>query len=242
MKTPVGSFTDEELTAFLDGEADTVLSHALDQALEHDDALAQRLAVLDATGADLQAAFALDRMNAPAMPTATVVPLVQPIRRFFTPLAIAASFAAGLMVTQILRPAPTQGWMDQVASYQALYVAQTLAVETQDPALVRATLARSGIAHTFDTAPEIEGLEFKRAQILSVKGTPLIQLAYVDDNGTPFALCLTPMQKADKPVSARARHDLAAADWITEGIGYVLIGGTDQDQVAAMAQGVSQAL
>jgi len=50
-------FSDEDLTAFLDGEADANLSEAIESALIEDGVLSQRLADLHLDKDDLKAAF-----------------------------------------------------------------------------------------------------------------------------------------------------------------------------------------
>ena len=55
--TETRHFTDEELTAFLDGEADDALSEAIATQLETDPALEAQLAALDIPMAELKGAI-----------------------------------------------------------------------------------------------------------------------------------------------------------------------------------------
>jgi hypothetical protein len=81
----------------------------------------------------------------------------------------------------------------------------------------------------------IQGLDFKRAQVLAIRQKPLIQMAYLDQSGTPFAFCITRVSEADRPLRLQQANDLAAASWVENGIGYLLIGGQDQDHVSTLA-------
>ena len=62
------TFSDEDLTAFLDGEADDALAREIEAALEADQDLAARLEGLTVPIAALQRAFATQLSAAPAMP------------------------------------------------------------------------------------------------------------------------------------------------------------------------------
>ncbi|MEL6840821.1 MAG: hypothetical protein AAFP85_16155 [Pseudomonadota bacterium] len=225
--------TDDALTAYLDGEADASLTAQIKAALAEDTALATRLETLSIDKTVLQDAFALDALTAPAyqpQPSTT-----QSTPRWAFPAAIAASFAAGLVIMAALRPAPT--WVDTVASYQALYVTATLSGPTQSPAMAEAVLqeAEDLLGVDLRAATDVAGLQFKRAQVLAIEGEPLIQMAYLDQNGEPFAFCITSGDRATDVAGQMMSHGLATNAWVQDGVGYVLVGGTDLDVVSALS-------
>lgn len=235
-------FSDAEVTAFLDGEADEALEQRIRNALPQDADLARRVNTHGMSLHVVREAFDLDLLKAPEMP-AHISDLASPSkRRIVVPLALAASFALGMIVATVLRPPPD--WVAQVASYQALYATETLEGPGQDPQLAQAaiTSARTPLGFDFSVAPQIPGMVFKRAQMLAIDGEPLIQLAYLDDTGIPFALCLTRVSEIDRYVTPATTHDLAAASWVRNGLGYVLIGGSDLTRVLNLAQDLDKIL
>jgi len=144
------------------------------------------------------------------------------ISSWLMPAAIAASFAAGVWITPIVRPdtpplpiAATGGWIDSIASYQALYVTQTLATAMPNPAETSDVLAQAQNALGVAMAPatDVAALDFKRAQMLGFKGKPLLQMAYLSADGTPFALCVTTVSGDDRGAKTTQSHGLTGVSW-----------------------------
>ncbi|MEL7090844.1 MAG: hypothetical protein AAFN94_03825 [Pseudomonadota bacterium] len=240
------SFTDEELTAFLDGEADAALAEAIGEALEDDPVLAERLAGLDIPLEPLRAAYDALLETAPpmpALPDATPAPAT----RFGWGWGLGTfgtGIAAGLAVAVFTgfgaptpEPAPKPGWAAFVASYQSLYTPETLAAVQVSDADRAAQLAQVSAALGLDlsTIVDAPGLTLKRAQLLAFNGKPLVQLAYQRDDGTPVALCIIPAGADGKPVSMGAAQGMELARWNTPGFGYLLIGGQDPVPLAEEA-------
>ncbi len=248
--------SDERLTAYLDDALGAEARADVEAALAADPALAERLYALDVPLDGLRAIMSPDVLRAPEMPPdllagftpeATPIPLKQPDapsprpRRMWVPTLLAASFAAGAVATYVLTPGPSAPsapkWVDAVASYQALYVTETLAASQQDPAQTADVL--SDAAASFDVAlgPALvlEGLEFKRAQMLGWNGKPLLQMAYLAEDGTPMALCLTRVGAEDRGPKTSVSHNLAGVSWVQDGVGYYLVGGSDTEQVEALS-------
>ncbi|WP_415922204.1 anti-sigma factor family protein [Tateyamaria sp. SN6-1] len=243
------TFTDEELTAFLDGEADDALAVDIGDALETDAELSARLAALDFPVAALSHAYDALLQDAPAMPAlpeAVPAPEAAPASRFGWGWGVGTfgtGLAAGLAVAVFTgfgqpEPAPPPGWAAFVASYQSLYTPETLATVSATEAERAAQLARVSQAVGLDltTLPEAPGLTFKRAQVLGFNGKPLVQLAYQRDDGTPVALCIIPAGPDGKPVSMGAAQGMDLARWNTPGFGFLLIGGTDQAPLVTEAE------
>lgn len=263
------SVTDELLTAYLDGAVSEQEQADLEAAFEADPELAQRLEALQVPDGIFASAFDMDAMDAPQMPEAlrakiaAAAPAMAPVPpfppsaatpvvantnkapRFAWPMAIAASFALGMVMATALGPkdstdlaSATPGWVETVASYQALYTTETLSGTVQDRTVSSAILARARDELGVDLtgALDIEGLTFKRVQVLAIDGAPLIQMAYLDAEGRPFAFCLTRRDDADQDALSKMSWDLATSSWVEDGVGFVLVGGEDTDRVGEIAQ------
>ncbi|NIZ11855.1 anti-sigma factor [Phaeobacter sp. HF9A] len=237
------SISDEDLTAYLDGEADAALSQKIDLALESDPDLPPRLEALMLPMDALKEAFAMERMAPPPMPA-----LPQP-RRSVVPLRLAASVVLALGIGfsggYLFQPGQkAPGWIDVVASYQSLYMTETVEQTTQSPNLVQAALkdfqTRSGVELAAATA--IDGLDFHRAQVLGFKNKPLMQMAYLGEDGTPFALCVLNTDGADKALTDQMAQGLAVTSWVSDGVGYLVIGGQDPSRTRTFAQEVRERL
>ena len=137
MNTP-RAFSDEDLTAFLDGEADDALMADISAALETDPDLAERMAGLEIPMAAITEAFDQLLGDTPAMPAlptpeaATPAPANTnaPLKWAWGLGTFGTGIAAGLAVALFTgfgtpEPAP-RGWVSFVASYQTLYTTATL--------------------------------------------------------------------------------------------------------------------
>lgn len=241
------TFSDEDLTAFLDGEAEGDLATRIDAALSSDAQLVARLEGLVIPVDDIRAAFAVGELAPPSEPT---LPAQMGLSHMASHMAMAASVVLALGIGALggysLKPdvaAPTsvvaanKGWIAAVASYQALYATETLAGKFQAPEQTEETLAgfEGRIGVDLAAATDVQGLDFKRAQILSYNGKPLMQMAYLDDGGVPFALCVIGTGKDARAMKDQMAEGLAASSWIADGVGYLVIGGDDPALTRAYA-------
>ncbi len=240
-------FTDEELTAYLDGEAGAQLESAISQALETDEALGERLALLDVPMAAIAEAFDSLLASAPAMPDlAPATPL--PANTNARPRWAwgVATFGTGLVAGLALalfvgldapEPAP-RGWVSFVASYQTLYTTETLAAVNPTPqeAALQLAAVSAGIGLDLAALPQAQGLTFKRAQLLGFNGKPLVQISYLREDGTPVALCIIPAGPDPQELNMGAAEGLDVARWNTPGYGFLLIGGQDAAPLAREAE------
>lgn len=249
--TEMRTFTDEELTAYLDGEADGALHAEIDAALATDPAVVAQIEALDVPLGPIAEAYEALLQDAPPMPdlpevAPSVVPAAAPRGRWGWGVGtFATGLAAGLavaMFTGLGTPAPTpeapRGWVSFVASYQALYTPATLADAnpTADEAARQLAVVSDALGLDLSGLPEARGLTFKRAQVLGFKDKPLIQIAFSRADGTPVALCIIPSGPDGKPVSMGAAEGLGLARWNTPGYGFLLIGGTDAAPLEAEAE------
>ena len=243
------TFTDAQLTAYLDGEADDALRAAVDAALTQDAALGERIAELDIDVAGLNAAFDGMLADAPAMPDLdghVVTPAANTNARpgiLGGLVLFGTGIAAGIAVMLMLDttpPAPkAPGWKAVVASYQSLYSEETIAGWKPTDAQAQTQLAKVSefVGADLTTLPAVQGLTFKRAQILEFNGKPLIQIAFARADGTPVALCIIAAKSKDaKAMQDETLGGLAAASWNKGGLAYLLIGGTAQPETAQEAR------
>lgn len=242
MNTHSQPFSDDEIMMFADGQADADLAQEITRAMQSDQDLENHIKALQTQTSDMKDAFDLDHLAAPEMPAHLLAQKTRSGR--FTPpllssLAVAASFALGVVAMHILQPAPS--WVERVASYQALYVADTLAGDTQNRGRTEAVLSQmkqeTGIE--LQAIPEVPGMTFKRAQLLALDDSPLLQIAYLSEDGTPFALCIVGVSSSVQAIETTRSHNLATATWTKNGVGYVFIGGTDDARVSSVAEGLS---
>lgn len=89
----------------------------------------------------------------------------------------------------------------------------------------------------------VEQLDYKRAQILSFEGRPLIQLAFLSKVGAPVALCI--LQSYDGQESSPGFSEMrgmSSASWSKDGYEYLLIGGNDNSLIKQVAERYSAQL
>lgn len=242
-------YSDEQLTAYLDGELNPQEAVALERALRQGSGLRKRL---DRLRIDTEAVRQVGEAlldSAPAVPDTLARPAVEaPAPRTFRLPAIAAAalvcFLAGAGLTKLLFPAPEETWQDFAAIYHALYVANTLNHIDQPEAAAEAELVRvaGAIGKTINLSALKSGpLDYKRAQILGYKGKPLLQLAFLSKIGAPVALCIYRSGDAAKAaVAAATLRGLSSATWSKDGYEYLLIGGTDQKLITDAARAFAQ--
>lgn len=233
------SFNDEILIAYLEGRMPDADRDRLEKLVEGDPVLAAHLQSLDLPAQDIAAALQTLLDDAPAIRVellASTKPLAS------GRLALAACLVLGILVGVVAPRAfvsdPQTDWKLAVATYQSLYVSETLSDEPASPTDVatRLTSLEKTLGRTLDFALNSGDLGFRRAQLLGIAGKPLVQIAYLSAKGAPVALCITPVDNADYSATDQRLHGLAATHWVKDGYGFLLIGGDDSPEIAAMAR------
>lgn len=260
--------SDEELTAFIDGELEEAHRARLLDLMERDPAVAARVEhlsraslpygeafrpMLDAAPtADLQRM--LDGMAVPPVSANVAVPLTR--RRLFG--AIAASVAAGVLGDRLLvrlfgtgdtddladddgGPDRERHWHGVVAQYMGLYTRETLGGATpgRDAQSVQlAALNRPLNLSLTPEAVEVAGAEFRRAQILSYDDMPLAQITYLDPRSGPLALCILRRPGTVRGVEQEMRGGLSIAYWNGPDHAALLIGRLPPQDLTAKAEAV----
>ncbi len=168
-------------------------------------------------------------------------------------LGLAASFAGGFLIRPLVgsatnpslqATAPMGAWVMPIASYQSMYVRDTLdrAAESQaqtekvllefqrqankNNAIIGTGAANKLSGNTFAIkVPDLSGsnFEFKRAQLLGFGDQPLLQMAYLPKQGKPAALCilLAPVAK-NQTVTTQTLEGLSVVTWQVNHLAYVL--------------------
>lgn len=232
------SYSDAELVAFDDGEMPESEAAQLAAALAGDAELAARLSALSVDREVLRAGLARLLDQAPqAMPEicnpnpATAAPPPR-TRKGARGLSLAAAFALaaflGALGNRLLAPEPELTWQELAAAYHALYTTQTLAAvpaPTADGASGQLSRLSQASGLTIPAGlSDIPGLSFRRAQILGHDGAAIVQLAYLDHDGVPFALCLRAATTTDeRPMQARGFAGVGGVSWQADGVEYVLL-------------------
>ncbi len=256
-KTPIPS--DEELTAFIDGELDPADHARVAETLRDNPEAAERLAFLErADLLPLRESFASLLDEAPrgsledmlaAIPRQDAGKPSSSGRRGFV-TAIAASVAAGIVVDRAwMRFAEPSAvgesaeWRDAVAQYMALYTAETLGAARPGREAAAAQLAvineRLGLSLTPETIA-LPGSEFKHAQILAYDDRPLAQILYLDAEGRPLALCIFASKTAEAEIASERRYALDIAFWSSDRHAAMLIGHLPAGDIRRLAEDVSR--
>ncbi len=247
-------FTDEELTAYLDGEAEPDLVKEIDCEFAARPDLNQRLRDLDIDRDEIAGAFHRLLDTAPGMPdlpefegTGDAVAGARSsggmrVRAIAAMAACVALLALGAGAGYLVSETRNAGWRSYVAAYQALYVGGTLSHLKSSPAEQVSELGRvsKALGRPFDLAAlqHIEQLDYKRAQTLGFEGRPLVQLAFMSKLGAPVALCIIRSGEAssrDMEVRYEMLEGMRAAWWRGNGFEYLLIGGTDAELIRTAA-------
>jgi anti-sigma factor RsiW len=158
---------------------------------------------------------------------------------------LTTAFFAGAVTADLenrSRKSESIKWAEPLAAYQSLYVRDTISDLHEDGEHTHHVLAGFGASvGRPQSVPDLrtEGLEFKRAQLLSLEDRPVLQLVYLGAVGRPVALCLTPQADPDAGVAWGAASGMDVATWRRAGIGFALLGDQSHDRGARLAQGLA---
>ena len=241
----VSDFSDDQLTAFLDGELEHIPADEIRTGLDRDPKLRARLDRLALDRADIAAAFDQLLAKAPQAPDQlTKSPPPQSISR--TPVwhQLAAGLALGLALgwgaSSLVPGGDLEDWQDYVSAYHALYAEETLAAIDNSGGIQQTELDRIAVSLGKDLdlqlLKRLDGLNYKRAQILGFEGRPLAQITFVSNGGAPIALCIIRIAGSEETRPAlKDRQGMASASWSRDGYEYLLIGGSDRALVETAA-------
>jgi len=223
-----GRFSDEELVAYLDGEAEFAPIDAIKAALVTDEDLRRRLNSLqfnqqvlvsamdniservskksELPGCLVESSVERKTPSVSEFPSKQKTPTNEARFSFEGWQKIAAVALLSLVIGWSARNVTTDNnlnnWHNYVAAYQALYSKETLASvdQTKEKSTEQLQQVTSVLGKKIEMAQltNVKGLNYKRAQILGYKGQPLIQLAFLSAKGKPVALCIIKTKKNEK--------------------------------------------
>lgn len=251
--------SDEQLTAFLDGELPQQEMARIEALANEDEEVAARIEFLANGSMPFREAFAplldeapkqkLDAMLAaiPA-PAAAAKTERSAITRRDLFGALAASLAVGIIADRAylgigrnLGRDEGSEWRSVVAEYIALYTPDTLAGPVPPADVQTAQLARVDSKLGLNLSPEavaLPGVDFKRAQLLEYDDQPLAQIAYLDPETGPMALCIVRSGKGAKEPDIEGRKGMNVIYWSTATHAFMLIGHAPVDRMREIADAV----
>lgn len=247
-------YSDEDLTAFLDGEIAADIAAEISAAVKVDKILAHRILGLTVDADALKTAYepmlgvaharnlthelecanAREIANRPEWPNGVLR---------------VASYAAAIIVGagiswSILTPKPD--WRIEVAHYQALYVPDTLNSVAHDTTRLQIEFSRAGNAVDLALDPlafsDIEDLKLRRAQVLGFNGAPLVQIAFTLADGTPVAFCILQQSGNRTAPEPDILIGLATVSWSTATHKFLAIGGNDDAGILELAEQLKKRL
>ena len=251
--------TDEQLTAFIDGELDAAARRRIERLIADDERVAERFDFLSHSALPFKMAFEPILAEAPAAQLEAILAAIPTTekpkmhaagigRRGFL-AAVAASFVAAIAVDRAVigigrrlsKPDEDSEWRAVVAEYLSLYTADTLNAPAGDHAQQAAQLDEVGSRLRLSLAPEaitMPGVEFKRAQILNYDSKPLAQIAYLDPESGPMALCIVQSSKGAAPPDMENRRGMNIVYWSSPTHAFMLIGHAPIDRMQQLATDV----
>ena len=235
--------SDESLRQYLDGNTTDEQAAAIEAALESDPALERRLMALDPYAGMVADAFGTLPGDERIKHLRAAIPAQQMNRRVLSwasGAAMAASLAFGVVFGAQVWPggqSASADWRMEVARYQALYVPDTVAHLSSADGKLATELDRAaaavGLSLPVDALANVEGLILRRAQVLGFEGEALIQLAYTDAAGTPFALCI--MSRKDDGDGAETLAGMSTYSWTEQDHSFILVARNPQTEVSRLA-------
>jgi anti-sigma factor RsiW len=251
--------SDEMLVAFIDGELDAAQTAQIERFINADESVAERFELLSRSDLPYTEAFAPLLTAAPAAKLNAMLAAIPPSkpqgasaagmnRRGFL-AAAAACLVAGIAIDRgiievnrsLTKPDEGAEWRAVVAEYLGLYTTDTLGAPAGDRAAQVAQLDQVGSKLGMVLTPEtvaVPGADFRRAQLLEYDGKPLAQIAYLDPEDGPMALCIVPWQAGAKEPDIERRHGMNVVYWSDATHAFMLIGHSTADRLKTMADGV----
>ncbi|NKL18048.1 anti-sigma factor family protein [Rhizobium leguminosarum] len=251
--------SDEDLTAFIDGELTAEEAARIEAIVNEDESTAERLEFLARASLPFKQAFApllseaprekLQAMLAaiPAQQSAKsgLAPAFASRRRFLG--ALAASLVAGIAIDRAVigigarfsAKDENSEWRAVVADYISLYTAETLAGPApgrEDQAAQLVPLDEKLGLSLSPEAVSLPGIEFKRALLLQYDGKALAQIAYLDPETGPMALCIVKSDKGSTAPDLESRKGMNVVYWSNATHAFMLIGRIPVDRVQELAE------
>ncbi|MDU0308441.1 anti-sigma factor [Rhizobium sp. 25PS6] len=251
--------SDEELTAFIDGELTAEEAARIEAIVNEDESTAERLEFLARASLPFKQVFAPLLAEAPrekleailaAIPVqqrakSASAPLFASRRRFLG--ALAASLVAGIAIDRAVigigarfsAKDENSEWRAVVADYVSLYTPESLAGPVPAREDQAAQLAGLDEKLGLSLSPEaisLPGIDFKRALLLQYDGKALAQIAYLDPETGPMALCIVKSDAGPKAPDLESRKGMNVVYWSNATHAFMLIGRIPVDRVQELAE------
>ncbi|TCC09411.1 hypothetical protein E0L21_09075 [Kosakonia quasisacchari] len=251
-------YQDDAIVAWLDGEMSEADAQQFEHQLAQDEQLANRTEALRQNPADFAEAFAplLDEAPAARMQArlndllASPRPSAGVSRRSL--IAASLSFLViGSGLGYFARPLAvardeSEKIRDLEAQYMSLYSAETLLDADSSPTALQRGLARTAqdIGLSVKVAQlALSGAELKMVRMLRYDSTSIAQIAWMDAEYGPMALCISPeRERQTRALTPENRHDMHLVWWQQRGYQFVLIGRNPPPQLSQHAQALHAAL
>ena len=234
-------YNDDAIVAWIDGEMCRADAQLFEEQLKCDERLAGRTDELMKSSQDYAGAFAcllddapLERMQArlAALPDPQVSTAAGVSRRAV--IAASASFLlVGSGLGYLLRPSAAPAdenahIRDLEAQYMSLYSVETLLdMDSATPVLQRGLeRAAQDIGMRLNLSQlTLQGAELKMVRMLRYETTSIAQIAWINADYGPMALCISPVnEKTTVSLQQEQRHSMNLAWWQEAGYQFVLIG------------------
>ncbi|MEJ8322695.1 hypothetical protein WKI40_06000 [Kosakonia sacchari] len=251
-------YQDDAIVAWLDGEMSEADAQQFARQLAQDEQLASRTEALKQDRADFAGAFAPLLNEAPeARMQARLNELLASPRASAgvsrrSLIAASLSFLViGSGLGYFARPLAaardeSEKVRDLEAQYMSLYSAETLLDADSSPTALQRGLARTAqdIGLSVKVAQlALTGAELKMVRMLRYDSTSIAQIAWMDAEYGPMALCISPERHAQtRALTPENRHDMHLVWWQQRGYQFVLIGRNPPQQLSQHAQALHAAL
>jgi len=257
--------SDEDLTAFIDGELTAEEAARIEALVSEDEHVAERLEFLARASLPFKQAFAPLLAEAPRQKLETMlaaIPAQQRAksasaltfdsrRRFLG--ALAASLIAGIAIdravigigARLSAKDENSEWRSVVADYISLYTPETLAGPVPAREAQAAQLGPLDEKLGLSLSPEavaLPGIDFKRALLLQYDGKPLAQIAYLDPETGPMALCIVTSDAGPKAPDLESRKGMNVIYWSNATHAFMLIGRISADRMKELGEDVRRRL
>ncbi|WP_416900063.1 MAG: anti-sigma factor family protein [Minwuia sp.] len=265
----IPALSDEELTAYLDGELPLEARREVNRVLSVSEDARERLEMLRRGERPFAEAFdvllgqaPLDRLRAGIPVAPAAAPQAATASGGWAPMAAAAAvlvalvggFLGGMVMPQgaiqtagveattepAATPAP-RGWRQAVADYQSLFTGDSLTPYQGGDSGLELANATAG----FDFEPltaDVDGLNFRRIQVLQFNQKPLVQLAYLSVDQQPVSFCVIASGNPNSEAAFETRNGLGIVHWVQGGFGYMLIGDLEEAQLGQIASALKSRL
>jgi anti-sigma factor RsiW len=234
-------YNDDAIVAWIDGEMCRADAQQFEEQLKSDERLSGRTAELMKSSQDFAGAFTsllddapLETMQArlAAIPDPQSSTPVGVSRRAL--IAASVSFlTVGSGLGYLLRPASAPAdenahIRDLEAQYMSLYSVETLLdMDSATPVLQRGLeRAAQDIGMKLHMSQLVlQGAELKMVRMLRYETTSIAQIAWINADYGPMALCISPVEeKTAASLRQEQRHSMNLAWWQEAGYQFVLIG------------------